>query len=174
MFYTKDNEWHVWYGSNRAWDPTPVQTSNKPIGELLFGSFDDEPGTDVAGINSDGWAYSSSARGGWVRFNKRLSRSFANAIAVDLNGNGRTDILVDYDGESWHFSRDGRGELERVQTGLAASRLVKRLKDLPVGRFDGGMEDRIISFRHDNDALFVWRGLLQGLPFSKRSSVNMK
>lgn len=174
MFYTKDNEWHVWYGSTRDWDPTPVQTSGKPIGELLFGDFDEEPGTDVVGINSDGWAYSSSARGSWVRFNKRLSRSFANAIAIDLNGNGRTDILVDHDGESWNFSRDGRGELEPVQTGLPGSRLEKRLKDLPVGRFDGGREDRIITFRYDDDALFIWRGLLQGISFSKRSMVNMR
>jgi hypothetical protein len=174
MFYTQNNEWHVWYGSTRAWHPTPVQTSNKPIGELLFGNFDDVPGTDVVGINSDGWTYSSSARGGWVKFNKRLSRTFANAIAIDLNGNGRTDILVDHDGESWNFSRDGRSELQPVQTGIAASRVMKRLKDLPFGRFDGETTERVICFRYDNDALFVWRGLSQGLPFSKRSAVNMK
>ena len=174
MFYTLNNEWHIWYGATRAWNPSPVQTSIKPIGELLFGDFDDTPGTDIAGINSDGWVYSSSARSSWQHLNKRHINSFAHAIAIDLDGNGHTDILADFDGESWFYSRDGRGDLTLLQSGVNSFRVVGRLKTLPFGRFDGGTEDRLICFRYNSDALFIWRGLAEGIPFFKRSAVNMR
>jgi hypothetical protein len=74
----------------------------------LFGEFDDARGTDVVGVNAGGWQYSDAATLGWAPLNGKLTRSFSAALAADLDGNGKSDILVDVDGEKWQYSRDGR------------------------------------------------------------------
>jgi hypothetical protein len=172
IFHTQGGHWHVWYGRTRTW--TQTQDSSKPISELLFGEFDGVRGTDVVGVNNSGWSYSSAATGGWVRFNGKLTRSFAKAVAADLDGNGKTDILVDFDGEEWRYSRDGRTGLDTRQFGIRSSRLKAPLKRLPIGRFDGGMEDRIITFMAGDNRFRIWRGLLDGIAFFPRSSQPMR
>ena len=38
IFYTRDGQWNVWYGSTRAW--TPTQSARSAVSQLLFGEFD--------------------------------------------------------------------------------------------------------------------------------------
>jgi hypothetical protein len=116
IFSTRRGQWWVWYGRTRAW--TPAQTSSKPISALLFGEFDELRGTDVVGVNASGWQYSSAGTLGWAPLNGKLTRSFSTAVAADLDGNGKSDILVDFDGEKWLYSRDGRMPLSDAQFGI--------------------------------------------------------
>src|SRR4030095_14706300 len=90
MFITHQAQWSVWYGATKAW--TVVNTSNRPLSELLFGNFDRVPGTDVATVLNDRWAISSAATSSWNFLNKRYATTFKNAIAADFDGNGFTDI----------------------------------------------------------------------------------
>ena len=182
MFYTRQDQWQVWYGRTRTW--TPTQTSGKPISSLLFGEFDDVRGTDVVGINGDGWSYSSASAQSWARLNGRLASSFSNAVAADFDGNGRTDIAIG-DGQTWRYSRDGRSPLEVLRSG--DRRLPYRaLNRLPIGRFDGGTQHKVISFSltaegtpgnirySPGEWLVMWRGPGSGGNFSARSSQTMR
>lgn len=171
IFYTLRGQWWVWYGRTRAW--TRAQTSSKPISELLFGEFDDVRGTDVVGVNAAGWQYSSATTLAWAPLNGKFTRSFSTAVAADLDGNGRSDILVDVDGEKWLYSRDGRMPLGDAQYGIRGAGLHARLKQLPIGRFDGGTQDRVVSFG-PGSRLLIWRGLHSLTPFGPRSSHNMR
>jgi hypothetical protein len=181
MFYTRANQWQVWYGSTRMW--TPTQTSGKPISELLFGEFDGVRGTDVVGINADGWSYSSASTQSWARLNRRLTSSFSKAVAADFDGNGTTDIAIG-DGQTWRYSRDGSSPLAVMRNG--DSRLTyPALNRLAIGRFDGGMQDKVISFSLTAEGtpgnvrysagewLFIWRGPGSG-NFGGRSLQTMR
>ncbi len=182
MFYTRRNQWQVWYGRTRRW--TPAQTSDKPISELLFGEFDNVRGTDVVGINSSGWSLSSAATGRWAKLNGRLTSSFPNAVAADFDGNGRTDIAIG-DGQKWRYSRDGRSALTTLRNGNKVL-TYPALNRLQVGRFDGGTRDKVISFNlnpygtpgnvryRPGEWLVIWRGLGSDGDFSARSSQTMR
>ncbi|HVE66995.1 MAG TPA: VCBS repeat-containing protein [Solirubrobacteraceae bacterium] len=169
MFFTHGDQWHVWRGATRAW--TPTGSSGKPISELLFGEFDDVRGTDVAGVNSNGWSYSSGSTQPWTPFNGRLTRSFKDAVAANLDGLGKTDILVLSDGTRWRWSREGRSPLSTVET--LPQRLSRPLDQLAIGRFDGD-SDRIIGFERGALRLMVWRGPVGGTGFHPRSEQNMR
>ncbi len=165
LFYTHRGQWRVWYARTRTW--AEAATSAKPIGELLFGEFDAVRGTDVVGINGDGWAYSSAATAGWARLNARLTRSFAGARAADLDGNGRTDIVV-ADGDTWRWSRGGRGALVRLVKASSLPRLAGTL----VGRFDGGTRDVIVGL--PDDRLVVLRAAQSRRGLDPLSAQNMR
>ena len=182
MFYTRRDQWQVWYGQTRTW--TPTQTSGKPISGLLFGEFDDVRGTDVVGINADGWAYSSGSTAGWARLNRRLTSSFSDAVAADFDGNGRTDIAIG-DGQRWRYSPDGRAPLATLRNG--DGRLpYGPLNRLAIGRFDGGTRHQVITLSitiqrtADNvryfpgEWLVIWRGLGSDSKFAARSTQTMR
>jgi len=163
IFYTRGGQWWVWYGRTRVW--TPAQTSSFPISAFLFGEFDDVRGTDIVAVTGGGWGYSSGATQPWARLNGKLVGSFAKAVAADFDGNGKTDIAFS-DGKRWRYSRDGRSRLAVMRSGSGA------LKQLLIGRFDGGTRDMVVSFVSD-DRLFIW-GLGGGNSFSVRSERNMR
>jgi hypothetical protein len=181
LFYTRANQWQVWYGRTRAW--TPTQTSGEPITRLLFGEFDAVRGTDVVGTLGGGWSYSSGSTQSWARLNVRLTSSFSNAVAADFDGNGRTDIAIG-DGQRWRYSRDGNSPLVTMRNG--DSRLpYPSLNRLPIGRFDGGTRHQVISFSLTAEGsapnirylpgewLVIWRGPGSG-NFSARSAQTMR
>jgi hypothetical protein len=182
MFYTRRNQWQVWYGRTRTW--TPTQTSDKPISGLLFGEFDNVRGTDVVGINAGGWSYSSASTQRWARLNGRLTSSFSKAVAADFDGNGRTDIAIG-EGQRWTYSRDGRSPLAVLRNGDRALPY-GALNRLPIGRFDGGTQHKVITFNlaaqgtpgnirfSPGEWLVIWRGLGSGSKFSLRSSQAMR
>ncbi len=164
LFYAASGVWHVWYGASGQWKVTA--TSSLPISTFLFGEFDDVKGTDVAAVTSGMWAYSSGGAGGWTQLNASLRPSFDRAVAVDIDGNGKSDIIFDeqHQGESkWYWSRDGRGPVELFRDGTHSYRY-PALRDLPIGRFDGTPTEQIISYyvgapnpRLD-DHFLIWRG----------------
>jgi hypothetical protein len=174
IFYTRGRQWYVWYGATRAW--TRVGSSSFPISAFLFGEFDGVRGTDVVAVTGGAWSYSSGATRPWARLNARLVTSFANAVAADFDGNGRTDIALD-EGNRWRFSRDGRGPLTLLRQG----RWFPPLKLLPIGRFDGGTSAMVVSFEPGRvvpftlgERLLIWRGPGTGNAFTGRSSQNMR
>jgi hypothetical protein len=181
LFHSRGNQWQVWYGSTRAW--TPTQTSGEPLSRLLFGEFDGVRGTDVVGILGSGWHVSSASTQPWARLNGRLAGTFSNAVAADFDGNGITDIAIG-DGQTWRYSRDGRSPLDVMRNG--DRRLpYPALNRLAIGRFDGGMQHKVISFSltaegtpgnvrySPGEWLFMWRGPGNG-SFGSRSLQTMR
>ena len=160
------------YGRTRAW--TPTQTSVTPISELLFGEFDDVRGTDAVAVRNGKWSYSSAAIQKWARLNAKLADPFANAVAADFDGNGRSDIAFG-GGKRWRYSRDGRSALGVLREGQTS----QALNQLLVGRFDRGRRAQVIGFsttlvvrpgdpvviRRPGEKLVIWRGLGSGDAF---------
>lgn len=168
VFYTRGGRWYVWYGATRQWRATAA--SDKPVGQLLFGEFDDVRGTDVVGINRDGWAYSSGATSAWIRLNRRLTDSFANAVAADFGGDGRSDIAIS-NGQKWRWSLDGRSPLRMLRDGRATPSY-RPLKQLLIGRFEPHDRDLVIAF--EGERLVMWRGIGTPATFGPRSHQNMR
>ena len=157
LFFTRNDEWQVWYGSTRTW--TTTQNSNKPISEFLFGEFDDVPGTDVAAVLESGWAYSSGAIGFWTPLNSKLTNSFTNALAADFDGNGKTDIAFEKD-ERWRVSADGRAGIADLRSdGIRLNRWI-------IGRFESGASVMAVHFGRPRTAasarFVIWRGAGSG------------
>jgi hypothetical protein len=168
IFYTQSGQWNVWSAATRAWRRT--QQSSKAVSDLLFGEFDVVKGTDVVGINSDGWAYSSGASGPWQRMNGRLTKSFDNAVAADVDGGPGSDIVFGGKGNSWRYSRDGRSALTPLRAGSGDVSHVR------VGRFDGGPREGIVSFGYASNRhrLGLWRSLGNGQGTVSFSEQNMR
>ena len=178
LFYTRNDQWNVWYGRTRAW--TETNSSGKRISELLFGQFDAGPTTDVAGVNNNGWSISRSSTQPWARINGRPTRSFDDAVAADFDGNGRTDIAIG-DGQTWRLSRDGRSALTVMRTSKPAA-WYPPLKSLLVGRFDGGAKAKVLAWEMVNrntrrlpgERFVMWHGLGTGNALVARSHQNMR
>jgi hypothetical protein len=177
IFYTRGGRWSVWYGRTRNW--TVVGSSSFPISAFLFGEFDDVRGTDIVAVTGGGWGYSSGATRPWARLNAKRVGSFANAVAADFDGNGKTDIAVGV-GQKWFYSRDGRGPLVVLRNGSPVQPYPP-LNRLPIGRFDGGTRDQVVSFdlRVEpgprvvaGNRLFVWG--LGSQAFRMRSEQDMR
>jgi VCBS repeat protein len=182
IFTTQGGQWMIWYGSTRAW--TPAASSSLPLSAFLFGEFDGVRGTDVAAVTSGMWAYSSGGTGFWTKLNSKRANSFADAVAADFDGNGKTDIAFS-DGQTWRYSRDGRGALVTMRNGSSVFPY-PALKSLCIGRFDGGLRAKVISFIRNpanlpfgitfgdgyGERLVMWDG--PGTDFSLRSAQNMR
>ncbi len=185
---SRGGRWEVWHRRTGQW--SVVNTSDKPLSELLFGRFDGDATTDVAGVNRAGWASSAGASGPWRPLN-RLRTPFRGAVAADFDGNGRTDIAVG-DGQRWRFSRDGRAPLATLRAG---NRLpYASLDRLVVGRFDGGTRAQAIGFDlvrmpstgtvrtpsggqptyRLGERFAIWQGLGGPAAFAPRSERNMR
>lgn len=183
LFYTRNEQWHIWYGSTGAW--SEAQTSVTPIREMLFGEFNEVRGTDVVAVRSGAWSYSSGGIQPWARLNDRLVGSFRDAVAADLDGNGLSDIAF-IKGSTWRYSRDGRTGLTAIRNGGPT------LDPLLVGHFvpiEGGPSRAQVagwirevavdvaggkaSYRHGL-RLFVWRGLGTGNGVARLSAQNMR
>lgn len=180
IFYTQNREWHIWYGATHAWKY--VGGSVTSISEMLFGTFDDVPGTDIVAVRNNQWSYSSSATEPWARLNSKRTNSLKDAVAADFDGNGKSDIAFS-SGQKWRFSRDGRGPLASLRDGSLLP-VYPALKQLLVGRFDGGDRATVISWNmvpHGAPPVFrpglllvIWRGLGSSQAFSRRSDQNMR
>ncbi|HVE68453.1 MAG TPA: VCBS repeat-containing protein [Solirubrobacteraceae bacterium] len=178
LFYTRNDQWNVWYGRTRAW--TETNTSSKRISQLLFGQFDIGATTDVAAVLNNGWSISRSSTQPWARINGRLTSSFDDAVAADFDGDGRTDIAVG-DGQKWRLSRNGSSPLTVMRDGspLAPYPALKRLL---VGRFDGGARSKVIAWRLERrgarivfgERLATWSGPGTGNALATRSDQDMR
>jgi hypothetical protein len=176
IFYTRNREWHVWYGSTHSW--TRVGGSVTPVTEMLLGEFDGVRGTDIAAVRNNQWSYSSGATGSWARLNSKRTGSFAKAVAADFDGNGRTDIAIT-DGLKWRYSPDGRGPLKQLRQASVAP----PLHHLLVGPFDGGRKAMVLGWKLvqplplrlvPGTRFVLWRGLGSGNGFVQRSEQNMR
>jgi hypothetical protein len=173
LFHTRGGQWWIWYGRTRAW--TPAQTSSVPVSGLLFGEFDDTVGTDVAAVMRHEWSYSSGGTRQWARLNGKLTNGFADAVAADFDGNGRTDIAFGVGG-GWRFSLDGRGPSTVLRSGGGTP------KQALIGRFDGGSMTMAVTFDvgpagsgiATGERLLIWRGLGGPGAFVARSRQNMR
>jgi hypothetical protein len=153
IFVTHQGEWRMWRGATKSWEV--VNTSSKPLSELLFGEFDRVGGTDVATVLSDRWAISSGAVSSWNFLNKKFADTFKNAIAADFDGNGRTDIAFRRLGR-WNVSADGQGDPRLL--GLPA---IGREAGL-VGRFDKSSPRAMMIYNAPGilnlNHFKIWRG----------------
>ncbi len=175
LFYTLAGQWNVWYGPAGPW--TPTLRADRPVTELLFGEFDDVRGMDLAAALLNEWVVSSGAVVAFAHLNDRLTTSFANAVAADFDGNGRSDIAWS-DGQRWVYSREGRDPLVtfRQDDGLD----YPPLKSLLIGQFGGDAGAEVVTFNRyrffteTGVRLVIWRGLGSGDAFSNLSDQNMR
>jgi hypothetical protein len=167
MFYTRNQQWYVWYGKTRTW--TPTNSSVTPVGEMLFGEFDNVRGTDLAAVRNGQWSISSGTTSSWQKLNNKLSNSFSSAVAADFNGNGKTDIALTSSATTWTVSYDGRGPLTTLRKGA----ITLPLKSLLTGHFDGGTRDQVVGFDNPGLNLAIWRGASSS-PFVRLSSQPMR
>jgi len=154
LFFTRNDQWQVWYGSTRTW--TATGSSSKGISEFLFGEFDDIKGTDIATVLESGWAYSSGSTGSWAPLNSKLADSFKDAVAADFDGNGRTDIALRKDNR-WRISVDGRAPLADLNVGsITLNRWI-------IGRFERDAPAMAVHFgpptTSSSKRFVIWRGL---------------
>jgi hypothetical protein len=181
IFYTKNRQWHVWYGATHAWRQT--QNSVTPVNEMLFGDFDAVLGTDVAAVRNGQWSYSSAATKGWDRLNSKRRDSFKNAVAADFDGSGTPDIAFG-NGRKWVYSREGRGPVIPLRTGGVLP-VYPELNHLLVGHFDGGLRATVVSWNRVPHPLVPgvfrpglrlvrWRGLGTSQAFAGLSQQNMR
>jgi hypothetical protein len=157
LFFTRNDQWQVWYGSTRTW--TLTQSSSKGISELLFGEFDDIKGTDIATVLESGWVYSSGTTGSWAPLNSKLADSFKDAVAADFDGNGQTDIALKKDNR-WRISADGRAPLADLNVaGITLNRWI-------IGRFEPDAPAMAVHFGRpltsSSKRFVIWRGLGSG------------
>jgi hypothetical protein len=178
VFYTLGGQWHLWYGSTRAW--TPTLGAGLPVAALLFGEFDGTRGTDIVAALPDDWAVSSGSTVGWVKLNDRLRDTLEGAVAADFDGNGISDIAFS-DGKVWRFSRDGRDPLAVLRDG-SGERDFPPLHEQLVGRFGLAPRAQVVTFERKmvtlldvpGERLVVWRGLGTGNAYVTHSEQNMR
>jgi hypothetical protein len=182
IFATLDRQWYVWYGSTQT--STNVGSSVTKLSEMLFGEFDGVPGTDVAAVRNNQWSYSSGAVDPWARLNSMRVKSFANAVAADFNGNGRTDIAFSFNQDQhrkWWYSVDGRGPLVALRDGKPTPSY-PALRRLLVGHFDGRAVAQVLSWRMVGSGntyrtglvFMLWRNFGASEDFRVRSRQNMR
>jgi VCBS repeat protein len=166
LFYTRNGQWRIWYGRNHRW--SDAQTSVTPISDMLFGEFDDVKGTDVAAVRNNAWSYSSAGQTSWLKLNDKLTGSLAGGVAADFNGDGRTDIAFG-SGDTWRWSRSGRGPLLRMRKGKS----FPSLSTLAIGHFDGPTaKTMVVAF--DGVKMVIWRGFGSGDALVERATQNMR
>jgi len=178
IFSTQGGKWIIRYGSTGAW--TPVGGSSQPLSELLFGEFDDVPGTDVAGRNNGKWAYSSGALSPWTQLNSSLGNSLAGAVAVDFDGNGKSDIAWS-EGQTWYVSWNGRSARTVLRNG-AGHPPYPGLKGVLLGQFEGGPRTqavtlnlvRILDFYRPGERFVIWDGRDVNGDFQELAWQNMR
>ena len=170
IFYTRNRQWHVWYGSTKAWAET--QTSTTPINGFLFGEFDNVKGTDVVAVKDAGWMLSSASTGAYTKLNSKLSDSFGDMVTGDFNGNGRTDIA--FGGQKkWYVSYDGGAPFTILRDG----NISLPLRALLVGRFDNGKHGaQVAGYSAVTNPLVFngWQGQGSTNLFARRSAQPMR
>jgi hypothetical protein len=179
-------------GRTHAW--SSPGGSSFPVSALLFGEFDDVPGTDIVAVEGGRWAITrcagtrSGAATPWAKLNNKLTGSFSGAVAADFDGNGKANITFN-DGSRWYYSRDGRASLALLRDDPPASRVpgaagYPPLKAMLIGRFEGGKRAGVVAFERKpsivppgtvpGERLVIWRGVGSGDDFSLLSSQNMR
>lgn len=157
LFFTRNHQWQIWYGSTRTW--TATGSSSKGISELLFGEFDDVTGTDIATVLQSGWVYSSGSTGPWAPLNSKRADSFQDAVAADFDGNGRTDIVLKQNNR-WRISADGRAPLADLHAGgITVNHWI-------IGRFEPDAPAMAVHYGRPLTSVarrfVIWRGLGSG------------
>lgn len=137
-------QWMIWSGATASW--TAAQHSALPLAALRFGEFDGTRGTDVVASLSDGWKVASGARVGWAPLNRRLVRSFDEAVVGDFDGDGRSDLGFDLGRQQWVYSAGGRGPLRTLREGPGQTPF-RALRTMLIGRFaEGERADQMVAF----------------------------
>ena len=127
-------QWHVWYGSTRGTDDD-ADVIDRDVRAALR-EVRRRAGNRLAAVKRDGWAYSSASTGVWTRLNAQLKSSFANAVAADFDGDGKTDIAFDEGNQNWSYSPGGALPLRSLRDGSSGD-AYPPLKRLVIGHFDG-------------------------------------
>ena len=122
--------------------------------------------------------------------NNKLTDSFANAVAADFDGNGRTDIAIN-DGRDWRYSADGYSPLTALRDSPSGERLIgfPSLKSSLIGPFEAGPGAQVVTFErtltltltlppnaqsYPGERLLIWRGLGSSNAFRLHSEQNMR
>jgi hypothetical protein len=170
-FYTRNGQWHVWYGKTKSWAST--QTSSVSVSEMLLGEFDNVRGTDIVTPQNAGWMMSSATTGSWTKINNRLSGTFANMVAGDFNGNGRADIAYGTQ-KKWYVSYDGRAPFTILRDGNIGP---SSIKGVLIGRFDFNRHGaQVVSWSAVTNPLLLdgWEGQGSTNCFCQRSERAMR
>jgi hypothetical protein len=135
-----NGQWYVVAPGKQDW--RAVQSSSSTLDKLRFGDFTGDGITDVLAVKGGRWSISESATGSWARLNPTLSTGLEGVRVVDVDSNGKDDVLrlADFTPTSvkWQVSWDGRSDWKPLATmpyDAQVSPAVLRLYAF-VGRFD--------------------------------------
>lgn len=138
LFHAHGGPWRLWTRGSGRW--TQLNDNRFAPDKLLVGSFDRTKGLDVLVATGGDWSIASGARGQLTRHGEKRSSSFRHARALDVNGDGQSDVVL-RDGLKWLYSLFGTGSLREflVEKELATSRpgpVLPDIRRMVVGRFD--------------------------------------
>jgi hypothetical protein len=131
VFYADGTNW--WASDGGTGPFTFYATSSYKLPDILFGDFDADGKTDVAGVVANRWMFvPANGPHQWTPLGRKLTDTMAGLIAADFDGNGKTDI-AEFEASllvSMRVSRDGARDWELLNRGVPASSIVA------IGRFD--------------------------------------
>jgi hypothetical protein len=108
VFMSSNGQWFFAAPGIHGWQP--LEFSGIPVQQLRFGNFNDDRITDVFSLANGQWSVSLGGRTKWQHLNARLSTDLKNLVIIDVDGNGRDDILINDWRGHWKVSWDGRSE----------------------------------------------------------------
>ncbi len=155
IFHADGRQWWLWDRDAPIW--TAFVSRGGLTSELYFGTFDRLPGVDVLWARTGAWSFHSGARGAVTSWSTPDLPSLAGAVAVDVDRDGTTDLVVRSD-STWQWMRSALEAPRRLRAGIDPAR------DLPAamlwGNFDGqGGLDALRWGGDGSKAFLSWQGL---------------
>lgn len=138
MFHAHGGPWRLWTRGSGRW--TQLNDNRFAPDKLLVGSFDRMKGLDVLVVTESDWSIASGARGPLTRHGAKRSPNFRNARALDVNGDGQSDVVL-RDGLKWHYSYFGTGSLrdfyvERDPASSKSGPILPDMRKVMAGQFE--------------------------------------
>jgi hypothetical protein len=152
IFRTTGSQWWIWHGNVKVW--FPHVESSLSFANMRFGQFDGAAGTDVLAYLSGAWKVNRSGSAGAWQTLFTTSTSLSGTIAVDVNNDGRTDLVKNgpFSAATWLVSMSAAGPFVQLRGGNATYRDIGSFR---FGNFDGGTQQHALRTQPSAPYRFV-------------------